>query len=93
MNHRLFVDVFTSSYNGVNFFVYFYQPSTLFQVRTEYLSLFHGILTSSTYTDLKRRASEFKRHFDAILNDATNESDVDVYIVREVMHRFPDMFC
>ncbi|XP_065672349.1 NCK-interacting protein with SH3 domain isoform X4 [Hydra vulgaris] len=63
------------------------------QVRTEYLSLFHAILTSDAGVDLKKHTNELKRYFENILTDYGNESDVDVYIVREITNRFPDLFC
>ncbi|XP_047139623.1 NCK-interacting protein with SH3 domain isoform X1 [Hydra vulgaris] len=63
------------------------------QVRTEYLSLFHAILTSDACVELKKHTNELKRYFENILTDYANESDVDVYIVREITNRFPDLFC
>ena len=61
------------------------------QVRTEYLSLFHSILNTTDYADHKRHASEFRRRLSEILSNEENESEVDVYIVREILKRFASM--
>lgn len=62
------------------------------RVRTEYLSLFHSILNTTHYHEHKHRSQEFKRCFSEILSNRETESEVDVYIVREIMTRFAKSF-
>jgi len=63
------------------------------KVRTEYLSLFHSLLNTTNYHEHKHQIGGFKRCFQNILENKEDlENEVDVYIVREIINRFPHLF-
>lgn len=62
------------------------------KTRTEYLSLFHSLLNTTNYSEHAHHADHFKRCFQDILMNRELESEVDLYIVREITNRFSDLF-
>ena len=61
-------------------------------LRTEYLSLFNSILHSTNYREHCRHAQEFSLCFRSILSTREQQSDVDLFVVNEIMKNFGDIF-
>ena len=62
--------------------------SFLFQTRTEYLSLFHQILSNTNYGDHNHKSSDFSQCLKRINQEEDAESDQDRHIVQEIFREF-----
>ena len=65
----------------------------LLQLRTEYLSLLHCIMTTTNYSEYRHRHTELGKCLSRIVNDEEGEAVVkDQLIVNEIFQRFSGLF-
>jgi len=61
-------------------------------MRTEYLSLFHLIITNTDYYEHKHLQSELNALIKRINNEDDADSQKDKFIVKEIFKQFPNLF-
>ena len=62
------------------------------QLRTEYLSLLHGILSTTNYSEYKHQCNEIFKCLKRISEEESQEVEKDKLIVREILKTFTNIF-